>query len=306
MRHRRGDRLPGALGAGGLRAWARRHAYSLLSSLGTLIRQPLASIMTIVVLAITLSLPSGLFVALDNLARMTADWERLDTLSVFLASELDDDQALRMASRWSAQPDIVAVDPVSPAQGLAEMAGQLDLPDLTSLVSDNPLPWVLEVARLEADPQVDQVIVDLRWLERLDAMVALLEEVVALLALLFAVAVAFIVGNTIRLDIQHKREEIEVMTLVGATGSFVRRPFLYSGLWYGLAGGVLAWLIIRVGLLALAEPVDLLSGAYASGFALQPPSMAVSAMLIGGSGALGVAGSWLAVGRHLRRIHSGR
>ena len=303
-------RLPG-----GIRAWGRRHAFSLLSSLGTLVRQPLASAMTIMVLAVALCLPAGLWVTLDNAARISQDWERLDTLSVFLDGKIGEQQAMQLSSRLSTWQDIAAVDPISPAAGLTELAGQMALGDIVGSIDDNPLPWVLEVTpvsaallpdladRLREEDGVEAVIVDLQWLERLAAMVDLIRQLTVLLALLFAAAVAFVVGNTIRMDIQNRREEIEVMALVGATTGFIRRPFLYSGLWYGLAGGLLAWLLVQLGLIALSGPMEALSGTYESDFALRGLPFDVSLALLGGSGLLGVVGSWLAVDRQLRRIH---
>lgn len=300
---------------GGVRAWARRHAFSLLSSLGTLVRHPVASAMTVMVLAVALCLPAGLWVTLDNADRIGQDFERLDTLSVFLDAGVDDDQAMRLSSRLSAWEEVAAVDPISPAEGLAELSGQMGLGEAVDVIEDNPLPWVLEVTpvvatalpelaeRLADEQGVEAVIVDLQWLERLSAMVELIGKLVLLLAVLFAVAVAFVVGNTIRMDIHNRREEIEVMALVGATTGFIRRPFLYSGLWYGLAGGALAWMLVRLGLIVLAGPVEALGGTYDSEFGLQPLSLESSLALVFGSGVLGVIGSWLAVGRHLRQIH---
>lgn len=301
--------------SGGLRAWARRHAYSLLSSLGTLIRHPVASAMTVVVLAVALSLPAGLWVTMDNAARISQDFERLDTLSVFLDAGADDDSALAMASRLSGFDDIAAVDPISPDAALADLGRQMGASEIAGAVEANPLPWVLEVVpaagadleqladRLEAEDPVDQVIVDLQWLERLEAMIELVRRLIVVLAAVFAVAVTFIVGNTIRMDIQNRREEIEVLALVGATAGFIRRPFLYSGLWYGLAGGVLAWLLVGGGVLLMNGAAADLGAAYGADFALRTLSPKTAAILLGGSGLLGVAGSWLAVGRHLRRIH---
>lgn len=300
---------------GGIRAWARRHAYSLLSSLGALVRHPLASAMTVVVLAITLSLPTGLYMTLENAQRISSGWERLDTISVFLEAETSQRGAMQMASLLSTWPGVVAVDPISPQTGLAELTGRLALGDVSEELERNPLPWVLEVTpgatqdpetlsgRLRSADGVDQVVVDLQWLERLDAMLALLEHLAVLLGVLFAVAVAFVIGNTIRLDIHNRREEIRVLALVGATDGFVRRPFLYSGFWYGLAGGLAAWLVVELGLLVLSGPVERLSGSYASDFSLVSPPLEIVALLVFGSGVLGVVGSWLAVGRHLRRIH---
>ena len=307
-------RLEALPGSAGLRAWARRHAYSFLSSLGSLTRQPLASAMTVIVLGVALTLPVALHVTLDNVQRLADGWERMDTLSVFLNQSVDEAGAMQLATRLASRGDIDSVDPVSPDTGLAELSGQLALGELSEQIDDNPLPWVLEVSpmpssnvsqlvgQLEEETGVDLVIVDLAWLERLDAMIALLEQLVLLLAILFAVGVAFIIANTIRMDIQNRREEIEVMALVGATAAFVRRPFLYSGLWYGLLGGTLAWLLVRVGLFALTAPVARLSGSYASQFQLYAPSSEVTILLIGGAGLFGIVGSWLVVGQHLRKI----
>lgn len=310
-----GTQAPPGWLAGGVRAWARRHAYSLLSSLGSLVRHPLASLMTIIVLAVTLSLPTGLYLVLENAERASAGWERLDTLSVFLDGSVDERSAIQLSSLISTWPGVSAVDPVSPESGLAELTGALALEDVSGRIERNPLPWVLEVTpRAEVDPSllaarlrsvdnVDQVIVDLQWLDRLHAILDLLERMAVLLGVLFAVAVAFVIGNTIRMDIHNRREEIQVLALVGATDGFIRRPFLYSGLWYGLAGGLLAWLVVESGLFILAGPVTRLSASYASDFSLVSPPLEVVAILVVGSGVLGVLGSWLAVGRHLKQIH---
>lgn len=270
--------------------------------------------MTFGVLAFALALPLALHVGLVNLERIGQQWERLDTLSVFLELEVAPAEVDRLVSRLSAWPEVSTVDPISPEQGLVELSQQLGAAEISDLVSENPLPWVLEVtpaaqadrnvllARLEQESEIASVIVDLQWLERLDAMADLLAQVVLLLAVLLALGVAVIIGNTIRLDIQNRSEEIEVMSLVGATPAFIRRPFLYTGLWYGLIGGLLAWLIVQAGLLALDEPVRSLGRTYALPLDLQAPGAQVTALLIAGSGAFGLLGSWLVVGQHLRRI----
>lgn len=315
MTRQSGIRTGGVPWPGGMRAWARRHAYSLLSSLGALVRHPLATLMTVVVLAITLSLPTGLYMTLDNADRISDGWERLDTISVFLDAGMAEREAVQLASLLSTWPGIVAVDPISPQAGMAELTDRLQLGEVPGRIEGNPLPWVLEVTpasgqdietlsgRLLGAEGVDQVIADLQWLERLHAILALLERLAVLLGVLFAVAVAFVIGNTIRMDIHNRREEIRVLALVGATDGFVRRPFLYSGFWYGLAGGLSAWLVVQAGLLALSGPVGRLSGAYASDFTLASPPVEVVATLVLGSGILGICGAWLAVGRHLKVIH---
>ncbi|AKS42266.1 permease-like cell division protein FtsX [Wenzhouxiangella marina] len=311
-RHGGMEALPGAAG---VRAWARRHAFSFLSSLGALTRQPIASAMTLVVLAVALTLPTALHVTLDNVSRISQNWERLDTLSVFLDQDVDENAARSLGSRITLWDEVAAVDPISPEIGLAEVTGQLQIENLADSLPDNPLPWVLEITpetgtpiptlvnRLEREAGVDTVVVDLKWLERLDAMLDVISQLVILLAALFAVGVAFIIANTIRMDIQNRREEIEVMALVGATPAFIRRPFLYTGLWYGLIGGTLAWLIVRFGLIALAGPIADLSGSYDANFSLQPPALEIIALLILGAGLFGILGAWLVVNQHLKRIN---
>ncbi len=307
-----GREVGGGLAA--LRAWARRHAFSLLSSLGNIARHPVAALMTFGVVGFALALPLALHVALTNVERLGQQWERLDTLSVFLDTEIDGREVDRMVSRISGWPQVLAVDPISPEQGLNELSAQLGLSRSDDLLTDNPLPWVLEVSpapgfqrdslleRLEGERAVSSVVVDLQWLERLDAMTEVLSRLVVLLAVLLALGVAVIIGNTIRLDIQNRSEEIEVMALVGATPAFIRRPFLYTGLWYGLIGGILAWALIAAALLALDEPFRALSRTYAETAGLLHPGPDILALVIGGSGLFGLLGSWLVVGQHLRRI----
>ena len=306
----------------GFRAWLRRHAYSFFSSIGALLRQPLVSLMTISVLAIALCLPLGLYTALENVREISRNWERLDSISVFLDQEQGEEQARRLASMLSTWPDVLSADPVSPAAGMNELTGQTGLdaaniaPDWLDELSENanPLPWTLEVSpiaetdvaaladQIRQQDGVDLVIVDLAWLQRLDALIAVFARLVELLAVLFAAAVLFVIANNIRADIQSRHEEIEVMALVGATPAYVRRPFLYSGLWMGLLGALLAWLLLLAGLELLQGPVQALAVTYGSPAELAAPPMVLVIVMILGSGLLGIFGAALAVSRQLARI----
>ncbi|MDX1625691.1 MAG: permease-like cell division protein FtsX [Wenzhouxiangellaceae bacterium] len=296
----------------GARAWLRRHGYSLLSSIGALVRQPWINFMTIAVLAIALTLPLGLHTALTNLRVLTEDLERLDSISVFLDIGIDAEGARRIASRLATWPEVVAVDPVAPEQGMEQLAGLTGLGEFDDI--DVPLPWLLDVApgseadvaglaaRIGALDGVDQVVVDLEWLRRLDALLAVFARLVSMLAVLFAAAVAFVIANNIRADIQAREEEIEVMALVGATPGWIRRPFLYSGLWMGLAGGLAAWGLVLLGLEVLSGPVAEVAQAYGSRVALVAPDAALAGGMVGLAGVLGVVGAHVAVTRHLGRL----
>jgi cell division transport system permease protein len=300
-------------GRGDLRAWARRHAYSLLSSVGTLVRNPITSALTIAVLAIALTLPLGLNIALVNLEAVHDNLDRLDSISVFLELEADEDGARRVASRLSSWRNILAADPISPEAGMRELAGATGLDRFD--IGDVPLPWVLEVTpnstvdigelaqRLRRAERVDMVVVDLDWVRRLDAILGGFSRLVILLAALFAASVLFVISNNIRTEIQRRREEIEILALVGATPGYIRRPFLYSGLWMGLGGALLAWVAVHAGLWMLSGPVEAVAATYGASAEMVVPSVEILGLMLAGSGALGIVGAWIAVSRQLARIN---
>jgi cell division transport system permease protein len=157
--------------------------------------------------------------------------------------------------------------------------------------------------RLRALDGVDQVIVDLGWLRRLESLLAVFGRLVELVAVLFGLAVLFVIANTIRAEIQSRHEEIEVMALVGATPSWIRRPFLYAGFWMGLLGGLGAVLLVQLGLWLLAGPVRELGASYGTPASLLAPPAVLVGGLILGAGLLGILGAAIAVSRQLHRIN---
>ncbi|GAB4167824.1 MAG: permease-like cell division protein FtsX [Wenzhouxiangellaceae bacterium] len=294
------------------RSWLRRHGYSLLSSIGQLVREPLATSMTVAVLAVALALPLGLHTLLLNIDRVHSALDRLDSISVFLAADADAESARRLASSLSSRDDVLAVDPVPPEQGLAELAGSLGI-DRTAL-DQVPLPWVLQVVpaagadpaglarALDGLPEVEMVIVDLEWVHRFEAIIGVIRALVRVLAVVFGLSLIFVIANTIRTEVQRRREEIEVLSLVGATVAYIRRPFLYTGLWLALGGAALAWLLVRVCVWALEAPVTRLARSYGSDLALTGPSLELLVPLMAASALLGIAGAWLAVSRELQKL----
>lgn len=301
------------MSAAAWRAWSRRHGYSLLSSIGALVRAPWTSSLTIVVLAIALSLPLGLYTALDNLRAVHAGLDRLDSISAFMALDTDAEAARRAASRLGMRPDIMAVDPIAPEQGLAELAGTTGLEAVE--LGEVPLPWVLQVVPApEADPArvaealrglagIDMVVVDLDWVRRLDAILDVFARLVELLAVLFGLSVLFVISNNVRTEIERRREEIEVMAMVGATPGYIRRPFLYSGAWMGAGGALLAWMIVQAGLWLLDAPVERLMASYEAAAGLAGPPLPLLGVMLLATVALGIAGAWIAVGRELARVN---
>jgi len=204
------------------------------------------------------------------------------------------------------------------APALEEFRDGSGFGDALSALEDNPLPHALVVTPSEEfrDPgqvealtaelggldKVDLVQLDTEWVTRFNAILDIIRRVVLLAAGLFAVGILVIVGNTIRLDIENRRDEIEVTKLVGGSDAFVRRPFLYSGLWYGLGGGLIAWLIVASVILVLNDPVQRIAGLYGSSFSLQGLGSDASLALILGGIVLGLLGSFIAATRELRQI----
>ena len=299
-----------------LRLYVLRHAQAFVDSLGRLGKAPLASIMTVMVIGIALALPTGLYLVVKNLRGFDAQWQSATQLSVFLQKELPAARLNKLLDEFKQDSEISDFEYRDPAAVLIEFSQLADLGDSLEVLDDNPLPGVIIVqasatdtqamtklaARLEAKAEVAFVQLDRRWLERLYAIVDIGKRAIIVLACLLGLAVLLVVGNTIRLSIEGRRAEIRITKLIGGTDGFIRRPFLYSGLWYGLFGGVFALILINIALLAIRGPVKALARLYDDGFGLLAIDFSTTCMVVIGAILLGWGGSWLAVSRHLRDI----
>lgn len=300
------------------RTWLLRHVQVALASLGQLVRQPLGTLMTTAVMAIAIALPGGLHLLLQQVGQLADTWEGGASLSVYLAPEVGAGQAAALQQNIDSDPAVAEAQLISPAQAMDEFRRLSGFGEALDLLEDNPLPAMLVVRlaepatagadaealaeRLRALPGVETVQIDLQWVQRLHAITLTVQRGVWVVAVLLGAAVLLIVGNTIRLEIHNRRDEILIARLVGATDAFIRRPFLYDGLWYGLGGGVLAGLLITAALALLHGPITRLAGLYDSQFSLLADLPATLLPMLGVGPVLGLAGAWLAVGRHLARI----
>lgn len=305
-----------------LKNYLLNHAYALVYSLGQLTRTPLSSMMTVMVIGITLALPTVLYVALQNTRQLTAGLDNMGQMSLFLKEKDEGEQSAMdnnvsgLAEQLRRNPDIATLEVITPDQALEEFRRSSGFADALRALNENPLPFVLvikpvtahpdTVARLQATlqklPEADFVQLDMQWVQRLYAVLGVVQRGVEILAGLLGLGVLLIVGNTIRLGIHSNRDEITITKLMGATDAFVRRPFLYAGTWYGVLGGLLAWLLVSVALALLAEPVQHLSTLYGSHFALGGLDVSGTLLLLLVATLLGLLGSWLAVGRYLRAV----
>lgn len=304
-----------------LDTWAMRHLQVALASLGRLSRAPFSTLMTAAVIGIALALPTGLHVALSNVQQLAGGWDGAATLSLFLKKETSEEQVTALANSLRQHPQIAVVQLIEPDLALAEFRRLSGFEGALDALDENPLPAVLVIEplpqygtpeaterlmqELNQRQEVDFTQVDLEWVRRFHAITEIARRGVLVIAALLGLAVLLIVGNTIRLEIQNRRDEIEITKLIGGTDAFIRRPFLYGGLWYGLAGGIIAWLLVSLSLWLLAGPIERLAGLYHSNFDLSAVDFQTLILLLGGSALLGLIGSWIAVGRHLSDIEPG-
>ncbi|MET1080398.1 MAG: permease-like cell division protein FtsX [Pseudomonas sp.] len=299
-----------------LRAWLENHHFSLMDSLRRLGKQPVGSFFTCLVMAIALSMPMGLALLLDNVERLGGSWQRAAQISLYLQIDTDDAQGETLRAQVAALPEVAEAQWISREQALAEFQQQSGLGEALKELPENPLPGVVLVTPREVDkpglealrqrlaelPRVQQAQLDLLWVERLTAILKLGERFVFGLSLLLILALLLVIGNTIRLHIENRRTEIEVIKLVGGTDGYVRRPFLYMGALYGLGAGLLAWGVLVFGLDWLNEAVVRLAGLYGSDFALAGVPLDDGLSLLCGALLLGYIGAWLAVARHLSEL----
>ena len=309
---------PGLRIFGQARSWARLHVQTLIGSLGRLAAQPLATAMTVAVIGIALALPASLYLLLANLQGLSGHWDDSVELSLYLEPGESEARATALAAEIGAWPEVAATGLITAEQALAQFRAGSGLGDAVDALERNPLPHLVTVQpapghqapeaiealaqRLGELPEADVVQADADWVRRLFAMLEIARRLAAFAGALLAVGVLVIVGNTIRLDIQNRRDEIEVMKLVGGTDGFIRRPLLYGGTWYGLGGGLAALAVVQLGRFALSGPVERLSGLYGSGVRPAGLGWAGALGLVALGAILGWLGAWISTTRHLRRI----
>jgi cell division transport system permease protein len=298
--------------------WLERHFQTMVGSLGRLWQQPFATLLTIVVIGIALALPACLHVLVQNVRSASGGWSSALDISVYMKPDASLEQAQRAAERIRQRRDVDAVTLIEADAALAEFRRNSGFGAALDALKDNPLPHALvvrpdaefrEAGRVQTLSEelrkiegVEIVQLDTEWVSRFNAILDVVRRGVFLAAGLFALGILVIVGNTIRLDIENRRGEIEVTKLVGGSDAFVRRPFLYNGVWYGLTGGITAGIIVAIVVAVLSDPVQRIAGLYGSQFQLQGVGLVGWAALLLGGALLGWLGSFIVATRELREI----
>lgn len=294
------------------------NAQQAVGSLGELARTPFASMMTIAVLGLSLTLPATLYVVVKNSQAVGAQFDSAAEITLFVEKSLSAEQIASFQRRVELKDAVEAVRHISREEALAEFREYSGFGSAIDYLESNPLPDVLVVTptieqrgaehaealrrSLAAESEVSEAKLDLDWVQRLQALVRLVEDALGALGLLLCVAVVLIVGNTIRLGILNRRDEIMIMKLVGATNGYIQRPFLYTGVWYGIIGGFIAWVATIALVWWLRAAVLRVTELYDSQFQLQGMTFNELLVLWCIAVGLGLLGSWIAVRRHVAAI----
>ena len=314
---RNADAVAPVRSAGPVSIWLGRHANTSIGAIGRLLRQPFASLMIILVIAVTLAMPAAINLVVKNARAVSGSWQNALDFAVYLKQDLSVSEAEGLGRLITQRADVDGVDVITAGEALSEFKELSGFGAALDQLPDNPLPHTLVVRPSAGNtseslfllqeeignlPETDFVQADTEWVQRFHAILDIVRQAIAIGATLLGVAIVVIIGNTIRLDIENRREEIEVTKLIGASNGFVRRPFLWTGFWYGLFGGLLALALVRYGLFMLEGPVARLAGLYQSNIVISSLGIEESAAIVGIGIFLGLFGSWLTTARHMRKI----
>lgn len=297
-------------------SWLSQHGYALLRALRQLAAAPVTSLLSIIVFSIVLSLPTGIFILLENLREVSGQATDMQQMTIMLDTAASQADVELINARLEKMPTIEGFQFISKEIALQELKQESGMAEVMHNLGQNPLPdaFVINLGHMSANeieeiqamvqiwPRVAHVLVDTDWARKLDAMLDVGRLVVIMLASLFGAALVIVIFNTIRLQILTRRDEIELSKLIGATDSYIRRPFLYFGALQGVAGAVLAWLLLYFAILKLNEALSELARLYATTFTLNHLSWRDSLILLLFSGALGWIGARWSVARHLSQI----
>ena len=314
---RNADAVAPVRSSGPFAIWLARHAGTSIAALGRLARHPFSSFMIVLVIAVTLALPAAVSLVVKNARAISGGWDNALDFAVFLRKDVSESDGEGLARLIGQRADVDSVEFISATQALADFREQSGFGAALDQLPDNPLPHTLVVRpgpgntsdsmvllqeELANLPEAEHVQVDTEWVQRFHAILDIVRQAIAIGAALLGIAIVVIIGNTIRLDIENRREEIEVTKLIGGSNAFVRRPFLWTGFWYGLFGGLMALALVYYGLFLLEAPVARLAGLYQGNISITAMTLSEAGAILGIGVFLGLFGSWLTAARHMRRI----
>lgn len=294
------------------------HFQSISQSLNLFSRKPFATMMTIIVIGIALALPALFWVLTDNITRQMGGWQKGGRISLYLKLAMTKEEQTTLLKKIQGTQGVGQVTLITAEDGLNQLTKQEGMHDIMRYLPENPLPAVIEVIpslsidskakldllsrQLQSYPHVEQAKLDMEWISRLSVVLGFVTKLANTLLALLALAVVLIIGNTLRLAIHNRHEEIQILKLIGATDSFILRPFLYTGVLYGLAGALVAVLLVNIFILSLGMAVNRLVVVYQMHYPLTGLSIRQILLLVIFAIILGWIGALLSVKRQIASI----
>ncbi|MDP3539170.1 MAG: permease-like cell division protein FtsX [Azonexus sp.] len=298
-----------------MNAWLAQHGAAMASAFRRLWSTPLNSLLSLLVIGIALTLPGFGYVLLDNLRDLGRNASGVQQISLFMnldaskkdVGDIEGKLRATATGKWRFVPKEEALKRMQKSEGMAEIVASLPrnpLPDAFVIEPSNTEPESLEILRKEISgwPKVAHVQLDSAWVKRFDAFLKLGKLALWMLAGIFAAGLVAVTFNTIRLQVMAQAAEIEVARMIGATDSFIRRPFYYFGALQGALGGLLAAGLVLGALRLLAGPVGDLASLYGGSFSLHAPGPLEIAALASAGAVLGWLGAQLSVSLSLRKF----
>ena len=296
------------------------HMRELKGALDEIIRKRLSSFITISLIGISIGLPSIFVIIGEN---FLSGLERIDQsikINVFLEEGISVSEGLALSKEIQNQLEVSTVRFISSEEAIKEFQKQTNLSEILFTLGNNPLPHVVVVVPVSLDPidvsllvsslndraGVESASTNLNWLERLYSVFSIVKSVGIVFAITFFVGLILVVAHTVGVAIQNKAEEVDLMLLLGASSSFIRRPFLYLGFWYGLGGGLFANIITQISLLSLANSAERLAQSYQSSFSLDKGGSEMFFLILLTGVSLGITGAFLGLLKKMREINPKR
>lgn len=297
--------------------WFKNHSRAFVYSFGELCRTPFASLMTLLVIGIAMALPAGFYVVLQNFQTLSHEWNGSPTISLYLKKDLPQPEVDLVVNELKQNANFADIQYISPAEGLAQFAKQIQFSNVLKGIQSNPLPGVIIATptqdnqapakiqallkQLQNLAQVNQARLDLAWVKRLYYIITISERITIALAILFCIGVVLIIGNTIRLSAESYQTETAVLRLIGATNAFIRRPLIYRGFLYGFLGGSIAWGLVATVLWTLETPAQNLAATYENGFVLHGLTLPAGLAIVLICTLLGTLGASITAYKQLRK-----
>ncbi|MHC3770928.1 permease-like cell division protein FtsX [Pantoea agglomerans] len=298
--------------------WQEQWRYALRGTLSDMWRQPLATLLTVMVIAISLTLPSVCYMVWKNVSQAATQWYPAPQLTVYLSKTLDDTAAENVVAQLKQVEGVDNVNYLTREEALNEFRNWSGFGGAMDMLEQNPLPAVAIITpklnfqnsdtmqslrdRVTKVQGVDEVRMDDSWFARLAALTGLVGQIASMIGVLMIVAVFLVIGNSVRLSIFARRDTINVQKLIGATDGFILRPFLYGGALLGFSGAVLSLLLSEVLVLRLQSVVASVATVFGTTFSLEGFSWDEALLLLLIAAIIGWVAAWLATVQHLRRF----